>query len=614
MVLKKLKINNCMWFLLFFFCFILSVKADEYTIVNKELINYEINNFYIENDNIIINGWAILDKDVQHFLSSDTHEYSLYIENKFNSSDNHIYYGTLLPADKTSMYKYITTNNMCPLNSTFNNAYNCYTKYENVGFSFSIPLSELSSNAEYQIYLRIKGKTANVNYKILIYAPNLQSSYIKNGVQYDLKSDLSTINLTVITEHLFVRSGPDISLNSVYGSYNACSYGKRLYWGEYLTFSTIQEVYQKSKNYDSDTWFRLLYNEGLCQDNRSRAIMGYSHSGWIAGVHTDFSGTPAIIKTTLLESINMGDIITYTNNSGDKGLVSMNLNSKIEQNINVKIYYLDNLVSNEIYEVSGDKEIKSYIDLINQGNVKIIVTEENGVEHLYETEIFISNAQTYVVNEKEKIISPSTPIMVIKNGDNKKYIYEKIEAKIPYNYIKTNAGSPIYAWALINYITDDNRVKINDDITSYEIYTESEKTLGLSALENGKYKIKLDKVESNNNQVLFNLPVMYLSNPDGLVFLDKSKLNNYIVGNRKWYIPLDSEYKVHDYNIFLSNVGVNGINIIFNCSYEVDKKLYGDNFSKYILKRVKTPDDVEYFLNKSYSKIDLTYYKERFSI
>lgn len=594
------------------FSFVLKIEATTYTTVNKELLNYEINNFYIENDNLIINGWAILDNDVQHFLDSSTHSYSLYIENIYNTSDNHLYSGNILPADKTSMYKYTTTVDMCPLDSIYNDAYSCYTKYENVGFEFTIPLSDLNVNSEYQIYLRVNGKTANLFYEIVVYAPNLNTSHIKDGVEYKFISDFSTVDLTVISKNLFVRSGPDINLNEVHGSYTSCAYGTRLYWGEYKTFSTLQEIYQLSTNYDSDTWFRLLYNEGLCQSDRSRAIMGYSYSGWIASVHTDFSGTPATIKTILLENLGVGDIVTYTNNVGNDSKISLELENNINQTINVKIYYDDILVVDTNETFIGNVKFEYYFELVDSEKIKIFLKEENDFEHYYETEIYVSSNETFYINNESEIVNPSTPIIVIKNGNRINYIYEEIKATIPYNYIKLSLGSPLYAWLLLDYSSTNNLMKINSDITTYAKFLYAEDTLNLNLSTDNMFVINYDNTEYTNYQMLFDVPNMYLSNPQGNIFTYNDPL--YIDGGRKWYTPINGIFGIHNYNIIASNVGVNSVTIIFNCFYESLNSIYGNNESEFVLYRVEVPDTLNYFLNKSYDFVDLTFYKERLNL
>lgn len=591
-----------------------NVYASEYTLVNKEIINYEINNFYIDGGEIIINGWGIIDGDVQSFINSSTHAYYLYIENVNDKSDNHTYTGSILSADKTDFYKYTTTTTVCSTSSTYNDAYSCYTRYENVGFEFKISTDDLDDNAEYQIYLRIYGKKANVKYEVLVYAPNIQETETIGGIQYELVSDFSTVELTVITTNLFVRSGPDTSLNEVYGSYSACSWGKRLYWGEYITFTTLQETYSSGSNYDSETWFKLLYKEGLCQSNRSRAIMGYTYSGWIASVHVDFSGTPAIIRTTLLESVNVDEIITYTAKSGEDGKISLSIDNDINQKINIKVYYDGDLVVNENYEFIGEKDIDLYFELIDTGDIEIIVTEENGITHEYNTEIFISNEYVYYVYDTDKTLSPDTPIMVIKKGSSVDYIYEEIEAQIPYNYIELSAGSSFYAWALITYSTDNNNVYLNEDIYGSVIFPSQEDFLTFDVLNDNTIEVDTIKTDSNNYQALFDLPTMYLTNPDGNVYSSTSGLSNYINGGRKWYTPINDELGYYDYTIYLENVGINAVTIIFPCIYRTTQTIFGNKESEYVIKRVETPDNVDYIYYKTYYSVDLTYYRERLEL
>ena len=67
--------------------FIISPKnvfAVSYEETTQDQFLYNISNFYLEGNNIIINGWAVTNGH-QHLTGSDTHEYSIELKNKTNN-------------------------------------------------------------------------------------------------------------------------------------------------------------------------------------------------------------------------------------------------------------------------------------------------------------------------------------------------------------------------------------------------------------------------------------------------------------------------------------------------------------------------------------------------
>lgn len=89
---------------IFFFLFIellflTRVNAIEYQTVNKRNLIYEINGFYIEDNYLKINGWAISDRNIQNYFDESTHSFSIFLQNVNDPNDKLYYDGTLLPLE-----------------------------------------------------------------------------------------------------------------------------------------------------------------------------------------------------------------------------------------------------------------------------------------------------------------------------------------------------------------------------------------------------------------------------------------------------------------------------------------------------------------------------------
>ena len=203
---------------------------------------------------------------------------------------------------------------------------------KNVGFEFNIPLSDLKKDTSYKVVLRMYNKQADVAYQTYIFAPNISEYHEKDGLRYELDSD-STTHIVVLSNVLFVKAGPSTSSKKMY-SYLSCSTGTTLYWKQYETFTNLQEISKTTNDYSSETWFRVLFDQGKCIGGRSRAFMGYSYTGWMPSTYTDFDGTPATIKITTQNHSSIDEVRTYTApvNSQTKAIVK--LYNKKNQTIN----------------------------------------------------------------------------------------------------------------------------------------------------------------------------------------------------------------------------------------------------------------------------------------
>jgi hypothetical protein len=74
-----------------------------------------------------------------------------------------------------------------------------------------------------------------------------------------------------------------------------------------------------------------------------------------------------------------------------------------------------------------------------------------------------------------------------------------------------------------------------------------------------------------------------------------------IAGERKWYVSIDKDIGIYEYSYNALNIGVNMIKITIPCTYEINKTLFGNIDSEYIIKRVKTPLILNNIFSKTYT-------------
>lgn len=589
--------------------FLTRVNAIEYQTVTKANLLYEINGFYIEGNFLKINGWAISDRNIQNYFDDTTHSFSILLQNVNNPNDILYYDGTLLDVDKTILFKYSTTNKKCSSTAINKPLNECYMVVKNVGFEFVIPLSDLQKDTSYRVVLRMHNKHANVAYQTYIFAPNISEYHEKDGLRYELYSDFSATNIVMLSNMLFVKAGPSTSSSKMY-SYKSCSEtGTTLYWKQWEVFINLQEIAKTSDSYDSETWFRVLFDQGKCIDGRSRAFMGYSYTGWMPSTYTDFDGTPATIKITTQNHSSIDEVRTYTAPVNSQTKTIVKLYNKKNQTINIKLYQNNSLMYDNNITFDGIKELTIPFKHNGGSDIKVVITEPSGYVTTLNSKIFKSSYSSYTSNSNEINITPSTPVIVVADSSEIKNIYEIIKVSIPYNYIKTISGKPIQSWSYIEYYTDNNEIILNSDITGYVLYPSKESTLNYS-LVNNKYKVNTIKTDSNTAQAIMNLPEYILDKNKGYVY-EKTNYPSGIItvyGDRKWYIPINENVGIYSYEINVGNLGVNRISVKFPCKYEITKTLFGYSDSLYIIKRTYVPNNLQYRFNKSYS------YQELFNI
>ncbi|MDD4623767.1 MAG: hypothetical protein PHX40_00060 [Bacilli bacterium] len=594
--------------LIFIFILIpINAKAISYEYVTRDTFPYDINNYYIDNGYIVINGWGITATD-QQLTGSDTHEYSLTLTNRKTSKVN-TYVAELKSVNKTELMRMKTTYRACGYYELNASPYSCYYNYSMVGFEFRIPLSDLDADTEYDIMLRIWAKIVNKGYQLQIYAPLINKYYEVNGVRYLLNSDMSKTYATITGEPVFVRNGASVG-SSVQTGWQWCSstYKYTLYWWLYHTYYNIRQVVQTNAGaIDSETWLNIGFNQGTCSGSRSRASNGTNYSGWIAAIYADYSGTPATIKTYKVKNTSIDKIKTYTVISNTSTKVIVNLYNNTTQTNNVKAYHNGNLVYNQNITYSGSKELTINYNIPSSGTVRIVITEPNGLTTELSSAIYISSEKNYTLTQQSSTIVDTTPVIVStsKDGTVNKY-YEHITVSVPSLYNKITAGKGFENWTSITYYSDSSEIKLNKDISSYVYYDSQDSGLSYT-LENNKVKVSLEELIENDNNDYFSIEQFTFNKLTGQIYKSSNVQKNITTtnGGRKWYVAIDKDIGIYDYEYSLVNVGVNKIKIVIPCKYEINKTLFGNIDSEYFIKRVNIPLSLNTIFSKTYTPLEL---------
>lgn len=590
--------------------FIFSNKVDALTYgdVDKTTLHYEVNQFYIENGYIYIKGWAGLIGQYQHFNSNSTHSYSLVMTDVNNKYNVLTYEGTLLYTDKSRLYRLSEVTTRCSNSSTYANQHNCYYDYINVGFQFKIPLSDLEAGKQYTMKLRLEAKTVNRGFQIVLFAPSLNKYYDINGIRYELSSNVSTTNILIFADHLNVRTGPSTNYDVAYGWLYCSDTGYRLQWQQWAIFNTLIEVAKTNgDSYDSESWLRMAYNVGICVGGRSRAMPGYTYSnGYASAIYTDYSGTPAIIKVSKQNNTNIDGIKTYTAKANDEATVKISLRNTTNQTNTINVYQDDFLVYTTTKTFNNSIDVNAKYIIKKSGNIRVEVIEPSGYKNILQSKIYISSEESYTLDNSENnvfTITPEVPIMVLTDNQGKTTnYYETIRITVPYRKINLTSGKAIQTWSYIEYFPDTSEISLNNDMKAKVLFPTLENKLSYDT-ENDKYKVNMELTDYNAVQAVLNLPEYYLDKLTGDVYEKGQQPNNIttINGGRKWYTSTINELGEYDYQIVDYSLGVNKISIIIPCYYVTQKSLLGDFDSEYYVKRVKTPDELNYRFHLSYT-------------
>lgn len=262
------------------------VIARAIDIVSREELPNEIKSIKLENNRLIITGWALLNAK-QHFLNNTTHSYQILVKSNKNSMT---YEGEIKAVSQTEMMKY-TGSRRCKDNE-FNKISNiCNYDYENVGFEFSIPLNIFQANETYYFDLVVKGHLINEIYKTPVYFPmNNEITYEKSPLIYRAISRLEDSKLIITHSDVIVRNQPSKNGLHYQGSLScSSSYGKSLFFKQYTIFENIYE----KKVVGDNTYYRVMGKEDKCISGRLNLIEGTQFNPvWIVSNFVAYAGEP----------------------------------------------------------------------------------------------------------------------------------------------------------------------------------------------------------------------------------------------------------------------------------------------------------------------------------
>jgi len=593
--------------LIIFSIFIKNVNGLTYEDVDQKTVQYNINNFYLEEDFIIINGWAVTSRH-QHFLNNETHEYSMLITNK-KTNVSKTYIATLKKADKTKLMN--ATEEITPCKNTYiPNGNNCYYDYSYSGFEIKIPIHDLEKDSEYDIKLRLYEKTVNKAYQLSIYALGIDSTYIKDNIRYQLYSDINKTSVSLLSDYLYVRSGPGQNYSLKYGDIS-CSNSKVLYWYPSGYFSTILDTYQTNKgSIDSELWLNLGYNQyKYCLLDKARVYNGTKYNGWAPWIYMIGKGTPATIKTTSVNNFSIDELKTYTVKKNTNSKVAVTITNTINEQVKIVGYYNDNIVySKEELFVGTKTFIINYL-ISESGIFKIVVSNKNKTLEL-SSNIFISSEKIYYTQELNEIIKDDIPILVItdKNGDSKEY-YESFKFNFNKSHFEISQGQALSEIeSSIQYFFPLDEFSLNSDYEIYSLYPSQDNNLNYETFNN-KTKVTLIKNsiirENNYDFETFKSPITYINLKGNL---HSKQQNNYYNGGYFWYPSWNDKIGTHDFEYVITNLGVNKVTIIQKLQYSITSTMFGNYKSKYKIKRIKNPKNLNIIFKKTFKYDELIDY------
>lgn len=306
-----MKLNLEIWTRLFFRTIILfigflilrnnqiSIKA--ITEVSKYNLPYEITSMSVENNQLLIKGWAFIAYQ-QHYLSENTHATQF----SFTSlSDGFTIDAELTNYSQTLMMEYFGSPT-CTLDSINKSPETCNFSYEYVGFIARIPLDRFITGHTYQSKIISKALNANLSYQTDVYFPmSTDLSLQDSSKQLTIISRLDDTILTINSTTVLARKEPSKTGSTwFYGTNCSTSYLNQLY---FLKNTVYKNVYEKII-VDDTSFYRVKANLYLCNLYRRRIIEGQMFDPvWIASPYVSYSGSPL---TIFVESVNQAPILT----------------------------------------------------------------------------------------------------------------------------------------------------------------------------------------------------------------------------------------------------------------------------------------------------------------
>lgn len=585
------------------------VKGLTYENVDQNTFQYNINNFYLDGNHIVMNGWAVTNGH-QHLTGNDTHEYSLVLTDR-TTNISKTYIATLKNVNKTNLMK---THEYTVVCSSYYSSSKCYYLYTMVGFEFRIPLSDLNGDAEYNLKLRIYEKQVNRAMQISIYALGIDNTYEKDGIRYQLYSDINKTSVTLQSTYLVVRSGP--GQNYAQKTTNFwCSYnGYDLYWYPLGTFTNIIGTGRTNGNsIDSELWLNLGYDNGWCVDGKARAVNGSSLNGWAPWVFMIGNGTPAVIKTTTLNTISIDELRTYTAKKNTQTKALITLKSSLNQTVVIKAYHNNNLVYNENQTFNGTKTFRIDYVIPSDGIFRVEVITPYKTYNI-SSKIYISEEKTYEINsDTSEIITIDTPILVVtdKTGKITEYKEKIMLSAIPYKFDLSQGRGISGITSAISYWYPLEEFSLNSDYSVYALYPSQEDTLNYEIVD-GKVKVTLEKDgiirKSNYDISYFHHPNILLSVIKGNLYKDSLDGYEYYNGGGIWYPSWNDDLGTYEYQYIGTNLGINKITIIRNLTYTINSTMFGSETGEFKIKRIETPNNLNVIYRKTFTYDELQRY------
>ena len=279
--------------LIMFSLVLLNIQTINISASSKYEVPYEINNITIDHKNklLLIDGWGLI-TNAQHFKGSNTHKYTLSLKASGHTVTSK---GTLRNISHTETMFY-TGSRWCKENEYHKDSTVCNHTYDNIGFRFSIPLSDFKMDKQYVATLKIETLQSKTSKSISIYFPVKEKLVLKDGKKnYIVDSKLNDMSLKIIFSQVLVRDKAGIT-GQIQRTKMSCSQNKLLY---YQNKSIFNNIYDKTL-LNNTTYYKLSGKEAGCVSNRANLNEGNSiYPIWIASTFVDYVGTPLIVKTSV---------------------------------------------------------------------------------------------------------------------------------------------------------------------------------------------------------------------------------------------------------------------------------------------------------------------------
>lgn len=278
-----------------------TINASDLRLVN------EINDIRLSDDKktLIVEGWGFI-LNAQNYYNDSTHEYSLLLQ---GNNHNLEVKGRLRNISHTDTMYYVGSR-YCNDREFLKDSLVCNNYYNNIGFIFEIPLSQMNMEENYQVSLSVNAKKAKLKKTTSVYFPNKEAITLNTKHQeYIIDSKLHNIGVKVLNDWILVRDKPHKQGKILKGNLK-CSTDKSLY---YRGGTVFKNVYDKV-SVNNTTYYQLKGTVDGCYKSMSVIKEGDDYSPiWIASTFIEHIGEILTIKTREVNhapQLVVGDDIT----------------------------------------------------------------------------------------------------------------------------------------------------------------------------------------------------------------------------------------------------------------------------------------------------------------